>query len=131
MPDPDEYREDTLRRYGERCIVCGSTEQVKVHHQDGDHDNDRRDNRVPLCQGCHVDLHRGAPPYTIWFTLGQPAIRALDELREKRGYADRSETVAKLLEEAGDELSDETEILLTQHNRFRSTRRAMSDGGSP
>lgn len=112
----DDYRSQALELYGERCLHCGSREEVKVHHMDGDHDHDRRDNWVPLCQSCHVALHRGAPPYTVWFALGQPVIQALDELREERGYRDRSETVARLLQEAGADLSTETWSLLATHN---------------
>lgn len=111
-----DYRDEGLRLYGEQCIHCGSGEEVKFHHMDGDHDHDRRDNLVPLCQQCHVQLHKGAPPYTIWFALGQPVIEALDEVREARGLRSRSEVVARLLEEAGADLSDETWSLLAAHN---------------
>lgn len=113
----DGYRRKALSLFGERCIHCGSGERVKVHHMDGDHDHDRRDNWVPLCQECHVALHEGAPPYTVWFALGQPVIAALDELREARGYRDRSETVARLLQETeGGDLSMETWSTLSAHN---------------
>jgi len=112
-----DYREQALDLYGDRCVHCGSGRQVKVHHMDGDHGHDRRDNWVPLCQECHVSLHRGAPPYTIWFALGQPVIQALDELRDERGYRSRSEAVARLLQEAeGGDLSPDTWSLLATHN---------------
>lgn len=112
----DDYREKALRKYGERCLHCGSREEVKVHHMDGDHDHDRGDNLVPLCQGCHVRLHRGAPPYTVWFALGQPVIQALDALRDARGYRSRSETVARLLKDAeGGDLEYETWSLLATY----------------
>lgn len=111
------YRERALELYGDRCLHCGTGERVKVHHMDGDHDHDRADNWVPLCQGCHVSLHRGAPPYTVWFAIGQPVIEALDELRKARGYRSRSETVARLLEDAGGgDLEADTWALLTTHN---------------
>jgi cytochrome c553 len=111
-----DYRDEGLRLYGDRCLHCGAAEDVKIHHMDGDHDNDRRDNLLPLCQACHVQLHKGAPPYTVWFALGQPVIAALDELREVRGLRSRSEVVARLLENAGGDLSDETWSLLAAHN---------------
>lgn len=113
----DDYRSRALELYGEQCWYCGTTQQVKVHHMDGDHANDHRDNWVPLCQDHHLALHRGAPPYTIWFALAQPVIRALDEMRDARGYRSRSEVVARLLEEADDgDLSPETWALLATHN---------------
>lgn len=112
----EDYREEGIRLFGERCIHCGSAEEVKIHHMDGDHDHARRDNYVPLCQSCHVQLHKGAPPYTIWFALGQPVIDALDELRDTRDLRSRSEAVARLLEDAGADLSDETWSRLINHN---------------
>lgn len=118
----NDYREDALEIWGDRCFHCGSGEQVKIHHMDGDHDHDRRDNWVPLCQGCHVQLHRGAPPYQIFFALGQPVIRALDELRDERGYRSRSEAVARLLQEAGGgDLSMEAWSLLATYNESMYT----------
>ena len=122
--DREGYREQAISLYGEQCLHCGSGEQVKVHHMDGDHAHDRADNWVPLCQECHVALHRGAPPYTVWFSLGQPVIQALDELRQARGYRSRSETVARLLAGAGGDLSRETWALLTQHNDSMYPREA-------
>jgi cytochrome c553 len=112
-----DYREEGLRLYGDRCIHCGTAEEVKIHHMDGDHDNDRRDNLVPLCQECHVQLHKGSPPFTVWLALGQPVIESLDELREARGLRSRSEVIARLLQEAeAGDLSDKTWSLLTTHN---------------
>jgi len=113
----DDYRSTALRLFGERCLHCGSGEEVKVHHMDGDHDHSRRDNLIPLCQECHVQLHRGAPPYTVWFSLGQPVIQALDELREARGLRSRSEVIARLIQEGEDgDLSENAWQLLATHN---------------
>lgn len=109
----DSYRETALELYGERCFHCGSSEQIKIHHMDGDHDHDRRDNWVPLCQECHVALHRGAPPYQIFFALGQPVIQALDALGDERGYRSRSETVSRLLLEADDLPADQWSLVAT------------------
>lgn len=115
---PDDYRETALKLFGEQCLHCGSSDEVKIHHMDGDHDHDRRDNLVPLCQECHVHLHRGAPPYTVWLALGQPVIAALDELRETRGLRSRSEVIAHAVQEAGAaDLSDDVWSMLTTYNR--------------
>lgn len=89
------YRSTALNAYGDRCLHCGSSEDVKVHHMDGDRSNDRRDNWVPLCQSCHTALHRAAPPYTIWLPLGDPVIRAIDRIRREQGYRDRGETISR------------------------------------
>lgn len=112
----DDYRSKALRLFGERCLHCGSGDEVKVHHMDGDHGHNRRDNLVPLCQECHVQLHRGAPPYTVWFSLGQPVIEALDQLREARGLRSRSEVIARLILEGEDgDLDRDTWSLLATY----------------
>jgi 5-methylcytosine-specific restriction endonuclease McrA len=44
------------------CEVCGSTDQLHVHHIRGwaDHPELRLDpdNLMLLCRGCHIDAHR-------------------------------------------------------------------------
>jgi 5-methylcytosine-specific restriction endonuclease McrA len=60
-PEPyDELRKQVLRRDGWRCQVCGSKQNLQVHHkqlrsQQGD-DNDS--NLITLCAVCHGELHR-------------------------------------------------------------------------
>lgn len=47
------------RRYGlqEECEVCGSTEDLQVHHLDGRPQNDADSNLITLCIGCHQVAH--------------------------------------------------------------------------
>jgi len=52
-----DYRERAIAEYGEVCGVCGDGERVEVHHRDGDRTNDELDNLIPLCQGCHAQVH--------------------------------------------------------------------------
>lgn len=40
------------------CVLCGSGKDVEVHHLDGNHNNNSRDNRVRLCHRCHVLVHK-------------------------------------------------------------------------
>lgn len=44
------YREDA-------CKECQSTEDLHVHHADGDYRNDAPENLVTLCASCHLELH--------------------------------------------------------------------------
>ena len=41
----------------EICSVCGTTEDVCVHHIDGDHNNESLDNLQWVCRSCHAKLH--------------------------------------------------------------------------
>ncbi len=53
------YREKCLNEKAEQCVVCDETENVIVHHKDGDRENHDIDNLVPLCRSCHTKAHMG------------------------------------------------------------------------
>jgi 5-methylcytosine-specific restriction endonuclease McrA len=57
------YRDKCLKAKGEQCVECGATEDIEVHHVDGDRLNNRLENLVPLCHGCHVKVHSGDLPH--------------------------------------------------------------------
>ncbi len=42
----------------ERCVNCGSSEGVEIHHRDGDWLNNHPMNLIPCCHGCHMRAHR-------------------------------------------------------------------------
>jgi len=53
----------TLAKWGERCVVCGSTDRVEAHHvhglaQGGSHEGEG----VPLCGGTIGAVERGSGP---------------------------------------------------------------------
>lgn len=57
----ERLRDYVLRRDGGKCIVCGSTDDLNVHHlhprkKQG---TDRAENMVTLCSSCHKDVHAG------------------------------------------------------------------------
>jgi len=56
----DQLRKQVLRRDGWRCQVCGSRQNLQVHHKQfrshlGDDDDS---NLITLCAGCHEAQHR-------------------------------------------------------------------------
>lgn len=61
--DPEKYRElhrQVLERDGWRCQVCGSMQNLQVHHlnfrsQSGD---DEEQNLITLCAECHARIHQ-------------------------------------------------------------------------
>lgn len=80
----DELFERVVEEKGEQCIVCGrspeewleaegddgytrSQEDIRLHHVNGDDTDDRVENLIPVCQSCHVHIHRvDRPPYRKW-----------------------------------------------------------------
>jgi 5-methylcytosine-specific restriction endonuclease McrA len=66
--DANSYHElhrQVLERDGWRCQVCGSMQQLQVHHlkyrsQLG---GDEEQNLITLCAGCHEQAHRKAGHY--------------------------------------------------------------------
>lgn len=53
------YRVKCLESKGEECHLCSSTENIVVHHIDGDRTNNGLDNLIPVCRSCHTDIHYG------------------------------------------------------------------------
>jgi len=51
------YRERALAHYGEQCDLCGETENIVVHHRDGERSNNDLSNLIPLCESCHGKVH--------------------------------------------------------------------------
>lgn len=46
-----------------RCAICGSTENVDIHHKDGIAQNNNSDNLILLCRSCHMKAHRSGVKY--------------------------------------------------------------------
>lgn len=62
-------REAALKRDGYKCVKCGATTRLCVHHKDGKGrnvavplKNNALDNLETLCLACHINLHRSAMP---------------------------------------------------------------------
>lgn len=54
-----EYVRVCLQHYTRECRLCGSVNHVQIHHINGDHDDNRLENLVPLCADCHEEVHYG------------------------------------------------------------------------
>jgi len=57
MSTKRHYREYALTMKSEECEICGATENVVVHHIDGDRSNNSLDNLAPVCQEHHAKIH--------------------------------------------------------------------------
>lgn len=53
------YRARALSEHGEKCQVCGASDEIEVHHVDGDRSNNDLENLVPLCENHHQAVHNG------------------------------------------------------------------------
>jgi 5-methylcytosine-specific restriction endonuclease McrA len=61
--DPESYRKlhrEVLERDGWRCQMCGSMQNLQVHHQQlrSHSGSDQEQNLVTLCHGCHNIVHQ-------------------------------------------------------------------------
>lgn len=77
-----KLKSETLKRYANRCVKCGSYKNLEIHHikpvcYGGD---DSLDNLIPLCRKCH----RYAPDDYIDFLcyLGSPYTPHLSAMRD-------------------------------------------------
>lgn len=48
------------------CVECGSTENLGIHHIDGNHENNEASNLQWMCVSCHAKLH------AMWRRKGLP-----------------------------------------------------------
>lgn len=55
----EKYRTKCFNHYGYECKVCGSDEDIHVHHVNGDREDNSIENLMPLCISCHMKVHRG------------------------------------------------------------------------
>jgi len=51
------YRTRCFEVHDKKCVVCGETKIVAVHHYDENHDNNEIDNLIPLCPTHHQYVH--------------------------------------------------------------------------
>jgi hypothetical protein len=62
--DYETYRGYCLAHKPKRCEICGDEETVLVHHLDGNRDNNKLENLVPLCPSHHSRVHWGYEEYS-------------------------------------------------------------------
>lgn len=47
----------TIMGKEKKCELCGSVQNIDVHHKDGDPNNNTRENLMVVCRSCHMKLH--------------------------------------------------------------------------
>lgn len=63
------YRQKALDCYGEKCVDCGATDAIEIHHINRDRDDNRVENLIPLCRSCHRSLHNEGDTVTYQFQI--------------------------------------------------------------
>ena len=61
--DPESYKalcRQVMKRDGWRCQVCGSRQNLQVHHKQLRSQQGSDSNLITLCAACHEYLHRPA-----------------------------------------------------------------------
>lgn len=53
----DSYRKICFTHHKKKCIVCGETKIVAVHHFNENHEDNRPENLIPLCPTHHQYMH--------------------------------------------------------------------------
>jgi len=53
-----DYRRAAFDAHGRECAECGVTDNLEVHHRDGDPLNNHLINLIGLCYRCHRMLHK-------------------------------------------------------------------------
>jgi hypothetical protein len=53
------YRSTCFFYYGHKCIICNEENLVTAHHIDGNRNNNKKENLIPLCPTHHFYLHWG------------------------------------------------------------------------
>ncbi len=69
------FRQKVIDEYGNECLLCGRSpsdgydrrQGLSTHHVNGDASDNRLENVIPVCQSCHIHIHRSdTPPYRKW-----------------------------------------------------------------
>ena len=57
--DSIDYRKTCYEYHEKKCVVCGEDKVLDVHHYDGDSNNNKPENLIPLCPTHHRYIHNG------------------------------------------------------------------------
>ncbi len=59
MPYPINKKEykPIYKKYNNKCVDCGSNDNLHIHHIDKNHENNSEDNLMLLCKNCHWKKH--------------------------------------------------------------------------
>lgn len=96
------WREVVIAYYGDRCVICGST-QINIHHIVSRSNKATRweyINGVPLCTGHHVFGKQSAHQHPLWFRQEMVRLRGVEWEKEliKKSNEIWDKNIEKVLE---------------------------------
>ena len=53
----NSYRTTCFSRHEKKCIICNETKIVAVHHYNGNHNDNKIENLIPMCPTHHQYMH--------------------------------------------------------------------------
>ena len=110
------YKNNCYKYYKKRCVICGSVENIAVHHIDSDKKNNNPTNLIPLCKYHHLMMHKRIKPskdemvrrlFSVWGE-GQSKIAELSEKLSKQ--TTRTEGCEEIAQSGATTRSEETII---------------------
>jgi len=57
IDESNDYRKICFYYHDKRCIICDEENVVEVHHFDENHNNNQKENLIPLCPTHHKYMH--------------------------------------------------------------------------
>lgn len=51
------YKKEVLKRDNNKCVICGNSENIIMHHIDGDISYNAMTNLIIVCKSCHTKIH--------------------------------------------------------------------------
>jgi hypothetical protein len=67
----DRIRKAILKRDGSKCLLCGDSNKLHIHHIDKNRRNNSDKNLMTLCNQCHESQHGKNFEKPIGITFGQ------------------------------------------------------------
>ncbi|QLH76918.1 HNH endonuclease [Halosimplex rubrum] len=138
----DDFRVAVYDRWGDECVVCGRSpdswldttagtrrqEKLSLHHINGDETDDRVENVIPVCQSCHVHIHRvDEPPYRKWHRQLPLEHRHAWNEHHKEYYEGPRLTRAAADRRFGDEGGTPESLKYLRHEQSATDRESVDD----
>ncbi|TKX35471.1 HNH endonuclease [Halorubrum sp. CGM5_25_10-8B] len=122
---PDKVRRQVFAQKGKRCVVCGRTQgerrnNLPIHHIDANTNNNNLDNLIPVCQSCHVHIHReDKPPYRFYHRQLPKAARSSWNQYEANHYDGPAISLEEAIEQFSNEIGEPSSAKYQSFNQSK------------
>jgi len=61
-PPSESTKREVIRKYGSKCVICGTKfelydPRLQFHHVNGNRAETKAENLIPVCANCHKEIH--------------------------------------------------------------------------